>query len=75
MDRRTVRIIGTFIVPLDAALKTITGLDSLAQPIGYSALVISSYLIARLTYEVADIESHWPITFTVTSITGMTALY
>jgi hypothetical protein len=67
--------ISTFVVPLDAALKSITGLDSLSQPLAFSVLVISSYLIARLTYEVADIESHWPIIFTVTSITGMIALY
>jgi hypothetical protein len=67
--------IGALVVPLDTALKNITGLDSLSQSISYSAMVISSYLIARLTYEVADIESHWPIIFTATSITGMIALY
>ena len=38
-------------------------------------MVISSYLIARMTYRVADIDSHWPVVFTVTSVTGMIALY
>jgi hypothetical protein len=61
--------------PLDTALKSSTGLDSLSQPISYSAMVISSYLIAQMTYRVARIDSHWPIVFTVTSITGMIALY
>ena len=63
------------IAPLDKTLKSITGLDSLAQPICYFAMVISSYLIARMTYRVADIDSRWPLVFTVTSITGMIALY
>jgi hypothetical protein len=67
--------IGALVVPLDAALKNITGLDSLSQLISYPALVVSSYLIARMTYRVADIDSHWPILFTATSITGMIALY
>jgi hypothetical protein len=38
-------------------------------------MVISSYLIARTTYRIADIDSYWPIVFTVASITGMIALY
>jgi hypothetical protein len=67
--------IGAMIGPLDTALKNITGLDSLSQPIGYSAMVISSYLIARMTYRIADIDSYWPMVFTVASITGMIALY
>jgi hypothetical protein len=61
--------------PLDAALKSMTGLEGLSQPISYTATVISSYLIARMTYHVADIDSHWPILFTAASITGMIALY
>jgi hypothetical protein len=67
--------IGALVVPLDTALIGITGLDSLSQLISYPALVVSSYLIARMTYRVADIDSHWPILFTATSITGMIALY
>jgi hypothetical protein len=67
--------ISASVVPLDTALKGITGLDSLSQLICYSAMVLSSYLIARMTYHVADIYSHWPIFFTVASITGMIALY
>jgi hypothetical protein len=67
--------IGAMVVPIDRALKNIAGLDSLSQLITYIALVISSYLIAQMTYHVADIDSHWPIVFTVTSITGMIALY
>jgi hypothetical protein len=67
--------ISALVVPLDTALKSSTGLDSLSQLICYSAMVISSYLIARMTYHVADIDSRWPIVFTVTSITGMIALY
>ena len=67
--------ISALVVPLDSALKSITGLDSLSQLICYSAMVISSYLIAQMTYHVADIDSHWPIVFTVTSTTGMIALY
>ena len=67
--------IGAMVVPIDRALKGITGLDSLSQLITYIAMVISSYLIAQMTYHVADIDSHWPIVFTVTSVTGMIALY
>jgi hypothetical protein len=61
--------------PLDAALKSITGLDNLSQPISYPAMVISSYLIARMTYDVAGIDSRWPIIYTAISIAGMIALY
>ncbi|OHU47347.1 hypothetical protein BKG82_27235 [Mycobacteroides chelonae] len=67
--------VSALVVPLDAALKSLTGLDSLSQLLCYSAMVISSYLIARMTYHVADIDSRWPLVFTVTSITGMIALY
>jgi hypothetical protein len=67
--------ISALVVPLDRALKGITGLDSLSQLICYSAMVVSSYLIARMTYHVAGIDSHWPIVFTVISIAGMIALY
>jgi hypothetical protein len=63
------------VVTVDAALKSVTGLDSLSQLVCYSAMVISSYLIAQMTYHVADIDSRWPMVFTVTSITGMVALY
>jgi hypothetical protein len=63
------------VVTIDATLKSIIGLDSLSQLICYTAMVVSSYLIARMTYHVADIDSHWPIFFTVTSIVGMIALY
>jgi hypothetical protein len=68
-------VISAMVVPLDAASKGITGLDSLSQLICYSAMVISSYLIAQMTYHVADIDSRWPIVWTVTSVTGMIALY
>jgi hypothetical protein len=67
--------IGALVVPLDAALKSITGLDSLSQLAGYPSFVVSSYLIARMTYYVARIESGWPLVFTVTSITGMATVY
>lgn len=67
--------ISAAVVPLDAALKSATGLDSLSQLICYSGMVLSSYLIARMTYHVADIDSRWPLVFTITSITGMLALY
>src|SRR5437588_4486295 len=67
--------VGAVGVPLDAALNSITGLDSLSQLIGYLAAVISSYLIARMTYDVAGIDSRWPIFYTATSIAGMIALY
>lgn len=67
--------VSSLVVPLDAALKTLTGLDSLSQLMCYSAMVVSSYLIARMTYHVADIDSRWPLVFTVTSIAGMLALY
>jgi hypothetical protein len=67
--------ISALVVPLDTALKSITGLDSLSQLVCYSAMVISSYLIAQMTYHVADIDSRWPMVFTVTSITGMVAFY
>jgi hypothetical protein len=63
------------VVTVDAALKSITGLDSLSQLICYSAMVISSYLIARMTYDVAGIDSRWPIFYTAISIAGMIALY
>jgi hypothetical protein len=68
-------IIGALVVPLDAALKGHTGLDSFSQLVSYCALVVSSFLIARMTYHVAGIDSHWPIVFAVTSIAGMIALY
>jgi hypothetical protein len=67
--------VGAFVVPVDAALKDATGLDSLSQLITYIAMVISSYLIAQMTYRVARIESYWPLVFTVTSMTGMVAFY
>jgi hypothetical protein len=67
--------IAALVVPLDAALKSVTGLDSLAQAISSCAFVVSSYLIARMTYHVAGIESRWPIIFTATSIAGYIALY
>jgi hypothetical protein len=63
------------VVTVDAALNSITGLDSLSQLICYSAMVISSYLIARMTYDVAGIDSRWPIFYTAISIAGMIALY
>lgn len=67
--------IGAMVGPLDTALKNITGLDNLSQPIGYSAMVISSYLIARMTYYIAHIDSYWPMALTAASITGMIAIY
>jgi hypothetical protein len=67
--------IAALIVPLDAALKSVTGLDSLAQVISSCAFVVSSYLIARMTYHVAGIDSRWPIIFTVISIAGYIAFY
>jgi hypothetical protein len=67
--------IGAFPIWPDAALKSITGFDSLSQPFSYAALVISSYLIARMTYRLARIDSQWPMVFTVTSLTGMIAVY
>jgi hypothetical protein len=66
--------VGALVVPLDAALNSITGLDNLSQLISYPALVISSYLIARMTYDVAGIDSRWPIFYTAISIAGMIAL-
>jgi hypothetical protein len=67
--------VGALVVPLDAALNSITGLDNLSQQISYPAMVISSYLIARMTYDVAGIDSRWPIFYTAISIAGMIALY
>jgi hypothetical protein len=67
--------VGALVVPLDAALNSITGLDNLSQLISYPALVISSYLITRMTYDVAGIDSRWPVFYTAISITGMIALY
>jgi hypothetical protein len=67
--------IRTLIEPLDAAVKSATGLDSLAQLICYFAMVISSYLIAQMTYRVARIDSHWPLVFTGTSLIGMLSFY
>jgi hypothetical protein len=63
------------VVMVDAALESVTGLDSLSQLVCYCALVISSYLIARMTYCVAGIESHWPMVFTGASIAGMIGIY
>lgn len=68
-------VVGALVVPLDAALNSITGLDNLSQLISYPAMVISSYLIARMTYDVAGIDSRWPIFYTAISIAGMIALY
>jgi hypothetical protein len=56
-------------------LHNITGLDNLSQQISYPAMVISSYLIARMTYDVAGIDSRWPVFYTAISIAGMIALY
>lgn len=71
-----VAMVGQALVgPLDTILKSVIGLDGLSQPISYSVTVISSYLIARMTYHVAGIDSRWPIVFTATSIAGMIALY
>lgn len=67
--------VGALVVPLDEALNSITGLDNLSQLISYPATVISSYLIARMTYDVAGIDSRWPIFYTAISIAGMIALY
>jgi hypothetical protein len=68
-------IIAFLAEPLNTFLREITGLGNLARLIYYFAMVISSYLIARMTYRVARIESHWPLVFTVTSIAGMIAFY
>ncbi|MFA4085281.1 hypothetical protein ONA92_26665 [Mycobacteroides salmoniphilum] len=67
--------ISAAVVPLDAALKSVTGLDSLSQLICYSGMVISSYLIAATTYRIAGINPSWPIVYTAVSIAGMVALY
>lgn len=67
--------ISAAVVPLDATLKSLTGLDSLSQLICYSGMVISSYLIAHTTYRIADIDPTWPLVYTVASIAGMLALY
>lgn len=67
--------ISAAVVPLDAALKSVTGLDSLSQLICYSGMVISSYLIAATTYRIAGINPSWPIVYTAVSIAGMLALY
>jgi hypothetical protein len=67
--------VGALVVPLDAALNSITGLGSLSQLVSYPAMVISSYLVARMTYDVAGIDSRWPIFYTAISIAGMIALY
>jgi hypothetical protein len=50
-------------------------LDNLAQIVCFLAFVASSYLIARMTYYVARIESHWPAIFTATSVAAMIVLY
>lgn len=63
------------VVPLDAALKSVTGLDSLSQLVCYSGMVVSSYLIAATTYRLAGINPTWPIVYTAVSIAGMLALY
>jgi hypothetical protein len=68
-------IIAFWAEPLNASLNQITGLGNLARLAYYFAMVISSYLIARMSYRVARIESYWPILFTVTSIVGMIAFY
>jgi hypothetical protein len=68
-------IIAFWAEPLNASLTEITGLGNLARLIYYFAMVISSYLVARMTYRVARIESYWPLVFTVTSIVGMIAFY
>jgi hypothetical protein len=62
-------------LPLGRSLKAIAELNNLAEMTCFGAFVISSYLIARMTYRVARIESPWLLAFTVTSITGMIALY
>ncbi|SKS82082.1 Uncharacterised protein [Mycobacteroides abscessus subsp. massiliense] len=67
--------ISAAVVPLDAALKSLTGLDSLSQLICYSGMVLSSYLVAATTYRIAGINPTWPIVYTATSIAGMLALY
>lgn len=67
--------ISAAVVPLDAALKSVTGLDSLSQLVCYSGMVLSSYLVAATTYRIAGINPIWPIVYTATSITGMLALY
>ncbi|MBN7438816.1 hypothetical protein IUS38_24855 [Mycobacteroides abscessus subsp. abscessus] len=67
--------ISAAVVPLDAALKSVTGLDSLSQLVCYSGMVLSSYLIAATTYRIAGINPTWPIVYTATSIAGMLALY
>jgi hypothetical protein len=67
--------VGALLATLDAALNNITGLDNLSQQISYPAMVISSYLIARMTYDVAGIDSRWPTFYTAISIAGMIALY
>jgi uncharacterized membrane protein (UPF0136 family) len=54
---------------LDPNLKGFVGLGL------FAAFVISSYLIARLTYRIAQVESPWPIVFTLTSLTGIVTLY
>jgi hypothetical protein len=63
------------LLPLGRSLKAIAELNDLAQMVCFGAFVVSSYLIARMTYRVARIESPWLLVFTVTSITGMVALY
>lgn len=67
--------ISAAVVPLDQALKSVTGLDSLSQLVCYSGMVLSSYLIAATTYRIAAINPTWPIVYTATSIAGMLALY
>lgn len=62
-------IIAIVVEQLDASL------SNRVRLIYYFAMVISSYLIARMTYRVARIESYWPMAVTVTSVAGMIALY
>jgi hypothetical protein len=63
------------LLPVPGASNTPAWLDNLAQIVCFLAFVASSYLIARMTYYVARIESHWPAIFTATSVAGMIVLY
>lgn len=69
------QLVSAFVTTLDPPLMDLTGWANVSQIITYVLMVASSYIFARTTCEVADLNTFWALVITWTSIIGMCAVY
>lgn len=69
------QLVSALVTTLDPPLMDLTGWANLSQIITYVLMVASSYIFARTTCEVADLNTRWALVITWVSIIGMCAVY